>query len=202
MGWRPSLVCRESSTLTLPFHNAELAFPGQFVQPEVWWHFAWLPFHSSQVPFSSGNMYPGQRKKKRMVYLESPGMQRFVLCLGFILKFCRKRYITVLEKKNQKGKKVRHANKNPQEKYSWSPARCCFVTVCSVLMEVESLKTLVFGLCCFSCPRFSSVLVRKDLPHVGETALPPVPRWAELTQGSFVLKDPPLNFALNPLNFA
>lgn len=52
-----------------------------------------------------------------MVYLEGPGMQRFVLSLGFILKFCRKRYITVLENKKKKGKKVRHANKNPQEKY-------------------------------------------------------------------------------------
>lgn len=28
-------MCRESNTLTLPFHSAELAFPGQFVQPEV-----------------------------------------------------------------------------------------------------------------------------------------------------------------------
>lgn len=58
------------------------------------------------------------KKKKRMVYLEGPGTQRFVLSLGFILKFCRKRYITVLEKKGKKGKKVRHANKNLQEKYS------------------------------------------------------------------------------------
>lgn len=94
------------------------------------------------------------KKKKRMVYLEGPGMQRFVLSLGFILKFCRKRYITVWGKGEgrEKGKNVRHASKNPQEKYSQSPATCCFVTVCSVLMEVESLKTLVFGLCCFPAP--------------------------------------------------
>lgn len=71
LGWWASLVCRESSTLTLPFHSAELVFPGQVVQPEVWWHFAWLPFHSSQVPFSSGNMYPGQKKKKGWFILKA-----------------------------------------------------------------------------------------------------------------------------------
>lgn len=111
------------------------------------------------VSFQSGSVLKWKhvsrpKKKKRMVYLEGPGMQRFVLSLGFILKFCRKRYITVWGKGEgrEKGKNVRHASKNPQEKYSQSPATCCFVTVCSVLMEVESLKTLVFGLCCFPAP--------------------------------------------------
>lgn len=75
------------------------------------------------VSFQSGSVLKWKhvsrpKKKKRMVYLEGRGTQRFVLSLGFILKFCRKRYITVLEKKRKKGKKVRHANKNPQEKYS------------------------------------------------------------------------------------
>lgn len=36
------------------------------------------------------------RARKTIVYLEGPGMRRFVLSLGFILKIWRKKYITVL----------------------------------------------------------------------------------------------------------
>lgn len=49
------------------------------------------------------------------------------------------------------------------------------------------LKNTCLWFVLFSCPRFSSGLVRKDLPHVRETALPLVPRQAELTGGSFAL---------------
>lgn len=72
-------------------------------------------------------------------------MQRFVLSLGFILKFWGKKYITVLEEKKRK-KKEGICQCKPVGKILLKPSRCCFVTVCSVPMELESLKTLISGL--------------------------------------------------------
>lgn len=128
-----------------------------------------------------------KKKKKRMVYLEGPGMQRFVLSLGFILKFCRKGCITVLGKKKKKkerklGMPIKTHRKNIPEAQQMLFCYCMFYVDGSGVLKNTCLWFVLF-----SCPRFSSGLVRKDLPHVRETALPLVPRQAELTGESLPL---------------
>lgn len=112
-------------------------------------------------------MYPGQ--KKRIVYLEGPGMQRFVLSLGFILKFCRKKYVTVLKK--MQGMPIKTCRKNIPEAQQMLFCYCMFCTSAAGVLKNTHLWFRQFA-----CPRFSSGLVRKDLPYVRETALHLGPR--------------------------
>lgn len=98
--------------------------------------------------------------------------------MGFILKFCRKKHITVLKKKKQ-GTPIKTCRKNIPEAQQMLFCYCIFCTD-----GAGALKTTRLWSGLFACPRFSSGLVRRDLPDDRETALPLGP---ELTEGSFAL---------------
>lgn len=105
------------------------------------------------VSFQSGSVFKWKhvsRPKKRIVYLEGPGMQRFVLSLGFILKFCRKRYITVLKKKQ--GMPIKTRRKNIPEAQQMLFCYCMFCTDGAGVLKNTHLWFVLFA-----CP--SSVAV-------------------------------------------
>lgn len=122
------------------------------------------------ISFQSGSVFKWKqvsRPKKRVVYLKGSGMRRFVLSLGFILKFCRKKYITVLKKKKKQGMPIKTRRKNIPEAQQMLFCYCMFRTD-----GARVLKNTHPWFVLFACSRFSSGLVRKDLPDVTETTLP------------------------------